>query len=111
MAPDEVKGELAAIHSDDAAGDNRLMQGGEWDEIQQFTPLTTKLHVPPLRAGWISRPRLDKRMDEGFARKLTLLPELQLVIVEYYDSDLNWDDPGSDGFELTMLILDARLDK
>ena len=46
---------------------------GAWDEIQQFTPLRTKLHVPPLRAGWISRPRLDKRMDEGFARKLTLI--------------------------------------
>ena len=46
---------------------------GAWDEIQQLTPLRTKLHVPPLRAGWISRPRLDKRMDEGFARKLTLI--------------------------------------
>ena len=83
----------------------------KWDELQLFAPLRTKLSVPPIRSGWISRPRLDKRMDEGFARKLTLLPELQLVIVEYYDSDLNWDDPGSDGFELTMLILDARLDK
>ena len=37
-----------------------------------------------------------------------IIPELQLVIVEYYDSDLNWDDPGSDGFEMTMLILDAQ---
>ena len=46
---------------------------GAWDEIQQLTPLRTKLHVPPLRAGWISRPRLDKRMNEGFARKLTLI--------------------------------------
>ena len=40
---------------------------------------------------------------------MVIIPELQLVIVGYYDSDLNWDDPGSDGFDMTMLILDGRL--
>jgi LuxR family maltose regulon positive regulatory protein len=45
----------------------------EYDEHAHLTPLTTKLRVPPLRSGWISRPRLDKRLDEGVKRKLTLL--------------------------------------
>jgi LuxR family maltose regulon positive regulatory protein len=45
----------------------------KWDESQLLTPLRTKLYVPPLRSGWISRPRLDKRLDEGFERKLTLI--------------------------------------
>ncbi|MBW2442552.1 MAG: helix-turn-helix transcriptional regulator, partial [Deltaproteobacteria bacterium] len=37
------------------------------------TPLRTKLYVPPLRSGWISRPRLDKRLYEEFERKLTII--------------------------------------
>jgi LuxR family maltose regulon positive regulatory protein len=45
----------------------------KWDESQHLTPLKTKICVPPLRPGWISRSRLDKRMDEGFERKLILL--------------------------------------
>jgi LuxR family maltose regulon positive regulatory protein len=45
----------------------------KWDEIQHLTPLKTKLHVPPLRSGWIARSRLVKQMDEGFERKLTLI--------------------------------------
>ena len=45
----------------------------KWDELQLHTPLRTKLNVPPLRSGWVSRPRLDKRMDEGFERKLILI--------------------------------------
>ena len=45
----------------------------KWGENQHLTPLKTKLCVPPLRPGWILRPRLDKRMDEGFERKLTLV--------------------------------------
>jgi len=45
----------------------------EYDENCHLTPLKTKISVPPLRSGWISRPRLDKRMDEGFGRKLTLV--------------------------------------
>ena len=44
-----------------------------WDENRHLTPLRTKLCVPPLRSGSIARSRLDKRMNEGFARKLTLL--------------------------------------
>lgn len=40
---------------------------------------------------------------------LVIIPDLKLVIVERYDTDQDWDAPGSAGFELTMLILDARL--
>jgi CubicO group peptidase (beta-lactamase class C family) len=40
---------------------------------------------------------------------LVIIPDLKLVIVERYDTDQNWDEPGADGFELTMLILDAHL--
>ncbi len=43
------------------------------NETQLLTPLRTKLYVPPFRSAWISRPRLITRMDQGFARKLTLL--------------------------------------
>ncbi|MBW2429548.1 MAG: hypothetical protein JRF56_11355, partial [Deltaproteobacteria bacterium] len=45
----------------------------KWDEIQHLTPLRTKLCVPPPRSSWITRSRLVKRMNEGFARKLTLI--------------------------------------
>jgi len=41
--------------------------------MNPFTPLRTKLYVPPLQSKWISRMRLLKRMDEGFERKLTLI--------------------------------------
>ena len=41
---------------------------------------------------------------------LVIIPDLKLVIVERYDTDQNWDEPGAAGFELAMLILDARLD-
>lgn len=40
---------------------------------------------------------------------LVIIPDLKLVIVERYDTDQTWDEPGAAGFELTMLILDARL--
>ena len=40
---------------------------------------------------------------------LVIIPDLKLVIVERYDTDQNWDVPGAAGFELAMLILDARL--
>jgi LuxR family maltose regulon positive regulatory protein len=43
------------------------------DKAEHLTPLRTKLCVPPLRSSCIMRPRLAKRMDEGFARKLTLI--------------------------------------
>ena len=45
----------------------------KWDENLHLTPLRTKLSIPPLRSNWISRSRLDKRMDGGFTRKLTLI--------------------------------------
>ena len=38
-----------------------------------MTPLGTKLSIPPLRSDWIKRSRLLQRMNEGFARKLTLI--------------------------------------
>ena len=40
---------------------------------------------------------------------LVIIPELELVIVERYDTDQDWDEPGAVGFELTMLILDAQI--
>ena len=40
---------------------------------------------------------------------LVIIPDLKLVTVEHYDTDQTWDEPGAAGFELTMLILDARL--
>ncbi|MBT8331462.1 MAG: LuxR family transcriptional regulator, partial [Deltaproteobacteria bacterium] len=73
MAPEEFQGELAVISNDEATGESRLMAEDAWDEIQHLTPLRTKLCVPPWRSNWISRSRLDKRMEEGFARKLTLI--------------------------------------
>ena len=47
--------------------------GVQKDERYPFTPLNTKLYLPPLQPAWISRPRLLKRMDEGFVRKFTLI--------------------------------------
>jgi LuxR family maltose regulon positive regulatory protein len=35
--------------------------------------LQTKLHVPPVRAEGVSRPRLIERLDAGLSRRLTLL--------------------------------------
>lgn len=40
---------------------------------------------------------------------LVVIPELKLVIVQRYLSDKNWDAPGADGVELSMLIIDAKL--
>jgi len=37
------------------------------------TPLlTTKLHIPPVRPGLVSRPRLIERLNAGLHRKLAL---------------------------------------
>ena len=35
--------------------------------------LTTKLHVPVVQPGFVSRPRLATRLDEGLARQLILV--------------------------------------
>ena len=43
------------------------------NEVEHPTLLRTKLFVPSSQSTWIQRPRLIKRMDEGFARKLTLI--------------------------------------
>jgi hypothetical protein len=43
----------------------------------------------------------------GYA--LIVIPDLKLVIVQHYDSDQVWEDLDDDAFELTMLILDARI--
>jgi CubicO group peptidase (beta-lactamase class C family) len=40
---------------------------------------------------------------------LVIIPDLKLVIVERYDTQQDWDVPGAAGFELAMLILDARI--
>jgi hypothetical protein len=40
---------------------------------------------------------------------LVIIPNLKLVIVERYATQQDWDEPGAAGFELTMLILDAKI--
>jgi len=40
---------------------------------QPFTLLRTKLHIPQVRSDWVRRPRLEKRLDQGLDRKLTLV--------------------------------------
>ena len=40
---------------------------------------------------------------------LVVIPDLKLVIVERYNTDHDWEDPADDSFELSMLIIDARL--
>ncbi len=40
---------------------------------------------------------------------LIVVPELKLVIVERYDTDGNWIDPGDVGFEIGAMIINARL--
>jgi LuxR family maltose regulon positive regulatory protein len=35
--------------------------------------LTTKIHIPPVRSGLVSRPALLRRLDEGLAHKLVLI--------------------------------------
>jgi CubicO group peptidase (beta-lactamase class C family) len=42
---------------------------------------------------------------------LVIIPELKLVIVERFDTDHDWEDRGDAGFELGMMIIDARIDK
>jgi hypothetical protein len=40
---------------------------------------------------------------------LVVIPDLKLVIVERYNSGQNWDAPGAAAFELSMLIIDAKI--
>jgi hypothetical protein len=40
---------------------------------------------------------------------LVIIPELKLVLVERYDTDQDWEDPGDAGFDLGIMILDARI--
>jgi LuxR family maltose regulon positive regulatory protein len=40
---------------------------------QPFTLLRTKFHTPQVRSDWVRRPRLEKRLDQGLDRKLTLV--------------------------------------
>ncbi|MGD9078889.1 MAG: serine hydrolase [Desulfobacterales bacterium] len=40
---------------------------------------------------------------------LVVIPDLELVIVERYDTDHDWEDPEDDAFELSMLIIDAYI--
>jgi hypothetical protein len=43
----------------------------------------------------------------GYA--LVIVPDLKLVIVQHYGSGQSWDTPGAAGFELSMLIIDAKI--
>ena len=38
-----------------------------------------------------------------------ILPELKLVIIERYDTDGVWTDPGDVGMELGFMIINARI--
>ena len=40
---------------------------------------------------------------------LVVIPNIKLVIVQRYNKNHSWENPEDDSFELTMLILDARL--
>jgi CubicO group peptidase (beta-lactamase class C family) len=40
---------------------------------------------------------------------LVVVPDLKLVIVELYNTDGNWTDPGEVGIELGMMIINARI--
>jgi hypothetical protein len=40
---------------------------------------------------------------------LLVFPELKLVIVERYDTDGPWTDPGDVGMELGLMIINARI--
>jgi hypothetical protein len=40
---------------------------------------------------------------------LVIIPDLNLVIVERYDTDGDWTDPGEVGMELGMMIINARI--
>ena len=40
---------------------------------------------------------------------LVIVPELNLVLVERYDTDGDWTDPGDVGMELGMMIINARI--
>jgi len=40
---------------------------------------------------------------------LVVIPDLKLVIVQRYNQNYNWEAPEADSFELTMIILDARI--
>jgi hypothetical protein len=40
---------------------------------------------------------------------LAIVPELKLVLVERYDTDGDWVDPGDVGMELGMMIINARI--
>ena len=42
---------------------------------------------------------------------VSVLPELKLVIVERYDTDGSWIDPGDAGMELGLMIINARISK
>jgi LuxR family maltose regulon positive regulatory protein len=41
--------------------------------MEQRALLQTKLHIPPVRPGLVSRPRLIERLNSGLNRKLTLI--------------------------------------
>jgi len=41
--------------------------------MQQHSLLQTKLYIPPIRPGLVSRPRLIERLNAGLHHKLTLV--------------------------------------
>jgi CubicO group peptidase (beta-lactamase class C family) len=40
---------------------------------------------------------------------LVVIPELDLVIVQRYNTDGSWEDPGDIGMEMGLMVVNARL--
>jgi hypothetical protein len=40
---------------------------------------------------------------------LVIIPDLKLVLVERFDTDQDWEDPGDAGLELGLMIINARI--
>jgi CubicO group peptidase (beta-lactamase class C family) len=42
---------------------------------------------------------------------MMIIPDLKLVIVQRYDTDGPWEDPGEAGMQMGLMIIDARIEK
>ena len=42
---------------------------------------------------------------------LIVVPELKLVLVERYDTDTDWTDPGEVGMQLGLMIVNSRISR
>ena len=56
-----------------------------------------------------ARTKLEVLTTYPGVHALIILPEIKLVIVERYDTDVSWTDPGDAGLELGLMIINAKL--